>query len=200
MPRAKAAKPDWKSLKMSPRAEEFFRSTYLPRYQELLKEVESTPLCVLVWGPGPNGGDLYAKRCQIRAELLAMGIAAVFSEEIDAIKPTRGTSANIRELLQAIAADFIIVLQASAGSIAEVHDFASFHRDIGRKMLIFIDDRYIEGYSYSGALLELRTLYSNVRTYHFPEDITECHLTGLVKSLVQTLRHAKWRAELSERT
>jgi len=74
--------------------------------------------------------------------------------------PAPDLSAKARELLQAIAADFIVILQGSPGSIAEVHDFAGFIREIGSKMLIFIDERAQEGYSDTGALHELKTLYN----------------------------------------
>jgi hypothetical protein len=68
-----------------------------------------------------------------------------------------------------------VVMQASYGSVAEVHDFAE-HRVINYKLLIFIDEQAVDGYSYQGALTELKTLYNNVETYKYPEDIAQCHL------------------------
>jgi len=89
-----------------------------------------------------------------------------------------------------------MILQSSAGSIAEVHDFAGFIRDLGSKMFIFIDSRHVSGYSYTGALQELKTLYNNVQTYEYPKDIHECHLIAAVEERLRILRWAKWRAGL----
>lgn len=47
-------------------------------------------------------------------------------------------------------------------------------------MLVFIDNRHQDGYSFKGALRELRTLYNNVETYEYPKDIHECNLVASV--------------------
>jgi hypothetical protein len=183
---------------MSTRAREYFLREFASKYAALQAKAESEPLSVLIWGPGEAGGDLYEKRCSIRALLLEQGYAAVFSEEVDSELPAKpGMSSKIRELLQALAADFVIVFQSSPGSTAEVHDFANVLNGIGAKMLIFIDSRYIGGYSYTGALEELATLYKNVQTYKYPEDIIECHLSSAVTSRLRVLRWAKFHMELS---
>jgi len=97
------------------------------------------------------------------------------------------------EFLQAQASDFIVVMQASYGSVAEVHDFAE-HRVINFNMLIFIDERATDGYSYRGALTELKTLYNNVETYKYPDDITQCHLLTKILQKVNVLQMVKYRA------
>jgi hypothetical protein len=181
---------------MGQRAREYYEKAFLPKYKELEAEVRRTPLAVLVWGPGLSDSDLYKKRLQIRAVLRSEGYAAVFSEEIDADSGDLGNSAKARELLQALAADFIVVIHGSPGSVAEVHDFAGFIGDLGRKMLIFIDSQHVGGYSYTGALKELQTVYNNVHTYRYPEDIEQCHLIAAVRSRLTVLRWAKWRASL----
>lgn len=187
-----------RAVEMSARAREYFLNYFAAKYKELQAEANATPLSVLIWGPGESGGDLYEKRVQIRSLLREQGYAAVFSEEVDLELPASpGMSSKMRELLQAQAADFIIVLQASPGSTAEVHDFANVLNGIGAKMLIFIDSRFVEGYSYTGALHELTTLYRNVETYKYPEDITECHLSAAVTRRLSVLRWAKWHMELS---
>jgi hypothetical protein len=186
------------NVKMSPRAREYFLREFASKYAALQSKAESEPLSVLIWGPGESGGDLYEKRCSIRALLLEQGYAAVFSEEVDSELPARpGMSSKIRELLQAVAADFVVVFQSSPGSIAEVHDFANVLNGMGAKMLVFIDSRYTTGYSYTGALQELATLYKNVEPYKYPEDIVECHLSSAVTSRLRVLRWAKWHMELS---
>jgi hypothetical protein len=99
-------------------------------------------------------------------------------------------------MCQAIAADFVLVIQSSPGSVAEVHDLAGLVKEVGRKMLIFVDDRHQDGYSFKGALRELKTLYNNVETYKYPKDINECNLVAAVMKKVRMLQAAKWRSGL----
>jgi hypothetical protein len=177
---------------MSPRAQQYFNSVFKPQYEALQQAVKQTPLVILVWGPGASAGDLYQKRVQIRDELRRRGHAAVFSEELEGGGPDSLSQKGI-EFLQAQAADLIVVMQASYGSVAEVHDFAE-HRVINFKMLIFIDERAADGYSYRGALAELKILYNNVETYKYPDDITQCNLLKKVVEKVDVLQMVKYRA------
>lgn len=177
---------------LSPRARAYFEQVFKPQYEKLQRAVQETPLAILVWGPGASAGDLYQKRLQIRDELRRRGHAAFFSEELEEMSPTTLSQKGI-EFLQAQAADLIVVMQASYGSVAEVHDFAE-HRVINFKMLIFIDEKATDGYSYRGALQELKTLYNNVETYKYPEDIRECNLLTKVLAKVSVLQMVKYRA------
>ncbi|MBM3130281.1 MAG: hypothetical protein FJ009_16850 [Chloroflexi bacterium] len=178
-------------VQLSPRARAYFEQNFKPQYEQLQRAVRQTPLAILVWGPGASAGDLYQKRAQIRDELRRRGHAAFFSEDLAALSPATGSQKGI-EFLQAQAADLIVVMQASYGSVAEVHDFAE-HRVINFKMLIFIDERATDGYSYRGALQELKTLYNNVETYRYPDDITQCHLLTKVLAKVDVLQAVKYR-------
>jgi len=177
---------------LGPRAQQYFNNVFQPRYKALQQAVEQTPLAILVWGPGASAGDLYQKRLQIRDELRRRGHAAFFSEELEKAAPASPSQKGI-EFLQAQAADLIVVMQASYGSVAEVHDFAE-HRVINFKMLIFIDEKATDGYSYRGALAELKALYNNVETYKYPEDIRQCHLLAKVIEKVNVLQMVKYRA------
>lgn len=179
------------TVPLSPRAQQFFEQVFRPKYEALQNAVKQVPLMILVWGPGESARDLYRKRLQIRDELRRRGHAAFFSEEL-AGAPAPGMSLKGIEFLQAQAADFIVVMQASYGSVAEVHDFASF-RVINFKMLIFIDQAATDGYSYQGALTELKTLYNNVETYKYPEDIVQCNLLKKVMQKVDVLQMVKYR-------
>jgi hypothetical protein len=147
---------------------------------------------VLIWGPGPKGGALFRKRCEIREALRMKGHAAVFSEELES--EFRGFDASIkaRELLQACAADFITVIYGSPGAVAEVHDFGGFARELGSKMLIFVDSDHRSGYGYSGLLSELSTKFNNVRIFRYPNDVLKCNLLGAVEASIEDLRLAKW--------
>ncbi len=177
---------------LSPRAKEYFNNVFKPKYDALEQAVKQTPLAILVWGPGASAGDLYQKRLQIRDELRRRGHAAFFSEELEDSSQGLPSQKGI-EFLQAQAADLIVVMQASYGSVAEVHDFAE-HRVINFKMLIFIDEKATDGYSYRGALAELKALYNNVETYKYPEDIVQCHLLTKVVEKVNVLQMVKYRA------
>ncbi|MBI5302363.1 MAG: hypothetical protein HY868_09510 [Chloroflexi bacterium] len=182
---------DLGQVAFSPRAQQFFDQVFKPRYTALQQAVRQTPLVILVWGPGASAGDLYRKRLQIRDELRRLGHAAVFSEELAGGSPAEMSQKGI-EFLQAQAADLIVVMQTSYGSVAEVHDFASY-RIVNFKMLIFIDERAQDGYSYRGALTELKTLYNNVETFKYPDDITQCHLLRKVIEKVNVLQMVKYR-------
>ncbi len=186
------------STRMSPRARRYFEEEFIPRYRDLQAEIRRTPLVILIWGPGESGGELYKKRLRIRDALRMKGHAAIFSEEVPGGAIDIPMSLKGQEFLQAHAADFVIVIQASYGSVAEVHDFAEF-RVIAFKLLIFIDEKAQDGYSYQGALKELRALYGNVETYQYPRDITECTLLDKVMQRVEVLQVTKWRAFQSAR-
>jgi len=186
--------PNWAGVEMSPEARKCYVE-FLRRYNELQQQVDNTPLVVIIWGSGTSGGDIYDKRLQIKGRLRSLNYAAVFSEDIDGDCPDFLTSTKARELLQALESDLIVVIASSPGSIAEVHDCAAFPRDIGSKLLVFIDSRYVEGYSYAGALNELNSQYKNVRQYQYPRDVKECFLMEAVEERLRTLRWAKWRKD-----
>jgi hypothetical protein len=190
----KYAERDWQKVKMSPAAQELYERVFQPAVERLSADVSRTPLSVLIWGPGKGGGKLYKKRLQIRGELRDLGMAAVFSEEV---KRTKGAvSMKADELFQAVAADFIVLLQGSPGTTAEAHDFGSLLRTIGSKMLVFVNEDCQDGYSFKGALKELNDLYRNVNTFSDPRDLDECNLLAAVVSRVRVLQTAKWRAGL----
>ena len=186
---------------MTPQARQYYEEIFLKRYVEMQKQIESTPLAVLVWGPGEQqsgeyGQNLHQKRVDIVNALVQQGYAAVFSEDIENDAPQVVDSLAGRELAQAIVADFIVIIMGSAGSVAEAHDFAGYVRDIGSKMLIFVDAKESGGYSCRGALADLNTLYGNVSEFDYPADVTECHLLGAVQQRLGALRLVKWRMQL----
>ena len=184
---------------MTPKAREYYENHFAPKYKKFQQAVREVPLTILIWGPGESGGQLFQKRLQIRSLLRHEGYAAVFSEEIDNDFPTtEKLSSKAKEFMQALSADFIVVMQASPGSTAEVHDFANFLGLIGPKMLIFLDSAHSDGYSYTGALQELKTLFANVTLFKYPEDVDECRLATAVLEKAAVLRIAKWRRSLEQ--
>jgi hypothetical protein len=183
---------DWSSVEMTPRARQRY-DRFLAQYRRYLKKVQEFPLALLVWGPGPSGGDLYRKRLEIRAQLRDRGFAAVFSEEVERDCPVPDMSLRVKELLQLCSADLVVVIQASFGSVAEVHDFASLGQAIGGKLMIFIDSTVVGGYSSLGALRELGLQFGNVHYFEYPKDVVECHLSRKVIERAEALRHAAWQ-------
>ncbi len=181
------------SAPLSPAARAYFEQIFKPGLTAMQAEVARTPLIILVWGPGPGNPALYNKRVQIRDELRRCGHAAFFSEDLQDFKPDTYSQKAI-EFLQARNADFIVVMQVSYGSVAEVHDFSD-DGVIARKMLIFISDKNTDGYSYQGALSELKALYNNVETFREPDDIQSCRLKTRVFEKVNVLQMVKWRAQ-----
>lgn len=169
----------------------FFRKRYL----DYLDKVKNTPLSVLVWGPSLKGqSPLSEKRKSIINELRSHGFDAFASEELQNMEYEAGYSnmpLNVKEYLQACAADIVVVLQASVGSTGEVHDFAPY-QNIAPKLVVFVDEHIINGYSGGGALRILRVNGGTVINYRNPQDIEECHLLSLVVECVRERQYAKF--------
>jgi len=144
--------PDIGSTTMTDRALAHYKERFLPQYTRILGEIQGTEMTVLIWGPGPSGGDLYQKRLQIRDELRVKGVTALFSEEVPIAASEDEHSLSGQELAQAKASDLIVAIQCSFGSTAEVHDFGRLASTIAHKLLVFIDQDALTGYSYQGLL------------------------------------------------
>jgi hypothetical protein len=184
---------DWSAVEMSPSARRYLEDEFLKAYQRLRQDVAETSLVVLIWGPGVvSGGPLYKKRLEIRGRLRDMGIAAVFSEEL--ADGTDNLTLKMQEQLQAMAADFIVVIAASAGSIGEVHDFASQLKTLAPKMIIFVQEEAEGGYASRGVLKDTAIMYRNVESFT-PADVEQCNLMGAIQGRVEALRAAKWLRE-----
>jgi hypothetical protein len=187
----------WGQVPPSPEPEELYKE--LERRSEHWEDqVLRISLNILVWGPGKGGGALYEKRLQIRDVLRQQGHDARFSEDVRRKSKLGKLSLRHEELLQALAADLIVTLYCSPGSIAEVHDFARLDV-LGRKMLIFADEDTREGYGGQGLLRELLEDSKNVE-YYTPDDITQCHLLGKVQGKVRKLQLAKLMRDLESST
>jgi hypothetical protein len=195
MAAAAPTSPPLDNVPLSPAAQQYFEQTFKPRLAAMQQQIAQTPLMILVWGPGPSKPDLYNKRVQIRNALREQGMAAFFSEDLMETKPADESQKGI-EFLQATAADLVVVMAVSYGSIGEVHDFSDY-QVINAKMLIFIDDAAADWYSYQGALTELKTLYNNVYKFHSPDDITSCHLKTIILEKLRVMQMLKWRATVN---
>jgi hypothetical protein len=183
--------PEWGSVLLTERAKAHFEEYFLPRYKKMLEAIDKTELTVLLWGPGSTDTEFYTKRLQIRDELRRSGITALTSEEICKETDLNDYSLLSQELAQAKLADLVILIQASAGSTGEAHDFSRL-RSLAGKLLVFVDELAIEGYSYKALLAEMNSRLNNVTCYSNPKDIKECHLLTAVTKQVRYLREVKW--------
>jgi hypothetical protein len=165
---------------------------FAPIVKHKLEAANRPPLRILVWGPGPSGGELYLKRVQIRDWLARLGHAAVFSEDTTSPRQLTagGLNLTIEEFLQATSCDYIVCLMASPGAIGEVHDFAK-RRKIACKMMVCVDANHRDGYSAKGALGIFEGFNGKLDWFKNPEDLTSCQLATRVVQQVEKTADAK---------
>jgi hypothetical protein len=168
------SEPGFDPSKMAPAAAAEYQA-FLSDYAALQRDLASTPLRILVWGPGEQAGATYRKRTEIIQQLNDLGHATFTSERVDQDHPMDDYDPLVRERLQAYLADLIVVFMASYGSLAEAFDMSD---DFGNKMLIYVSDRHHEGYPFRGRLTQLRTKHNNVFTFQDPADLEKCNLLG----------------------
>jgi hypothetical protein len=114
---------------------------FIEKKEEIEKRIDSTPIVALIWGPGEKTEYpyLYKLRLDIKDELIKLGNAAFFSEDLgEKTKPT--TQTGISELAQAIAADIIILVLAPWGSEAEAAKYG-IDAEIASKILIITNEQ-----------------------------------------------------------
>lgn len=187
-----------KFVPKSTRAKDYHDNVYLPKMEKTLKEIEQLPLSIVIWGPDSSGESiLYEKRVQILNELRKKGFDAFFSEEVK-VEEFDHLPQKTQEFVQAMAADLIIILRCSYGSVAEFHDFSDY-RKIAGKMYVFVDEQTKDSYSSQGAVEELNELYRKVESYKYPEDLKTCSLLAKILSLTRKIQHTKYRVETNAR-
>ncbi len=188
----------------SPKAKDFHQRIYLPRIAKGLEEMRSQPVAVFVCGPTEDSQALTQKKIDTVTALRELDHDAYLGEELvaelsrqDAEAGSPIQTANTYELIAASKSDLVVVFCASPGSIGETHEFLSVAA-IGQKTLIFIDEKYGNGYTSVGILALHQKLYRPLLTYKSPEDIDNCTLKGEVIEWVQNYQSAKWSSTLRE--
>lgn len=188
---------EFKKIKVVPktkRAKKFHETIFLPIMKKILTEIKRTQLSILIWGPSKSNELMYKKRVDILNELRKKDHDAFFSEELT--KESEGNksiSHKAQEFIQASAAELIIILRCSYGSVAETHDFADYKK-IASKMLIFVDEETKQSYSNQGAIRELGELYRRIEVFRYPDDIVACNLLKKIKSTIIALQRVKYCA------
>lgn len=176
---------------ISPRAKQHHERVFGPKYTALQQAVHQVPLVILLWGPGASAKELYEVRLALRDELKKQGHAVFLGEELSA--PVTTTSMQGIDVLPSHDVDLIVAIQPAYGVIADEESFID-HYVVDAKMLVFVDQAARDGYAYRNAITELKTLYDNVDTYRFTEDIVQGGLIGRVSEKIQRLQLVKYRA------
>lgn len=145
------------------------------RKRQIDRLIEAVELNVLVWGPGPGGGEHYAKRVQVRERIQsAFRYAEVFfSEELDKLNFIEGAevlSLAERELWHLATGDICVVLDTSAGAAAEIAYFLG--SPYGRKLLILTHEQYQNTTSFPGALRA-----QGNQLFYTNDEYTSCQLS-----------------------
>lgn len=179
---------------LSPEAQRFLERI-APRIQCGLDECSKLPVGVLVWGPGVTSSHpLAAVRLSLRTQLRQQGHLAMYSEELwDASSPH---SVRVQQLVQAQNFDLVVSLPATAGAIAEVHDFAS-HPRVNAKMLVFVSQEHVGGYG-EDSLRALSTVLT-AQVEYYPNDTETNRIEEVTLAQVQRIRELKfmygWRID-----
>lgn len=169
-------------------AKEYHKNVFVPRIEALRKEIESVPLTVLIWGPGKTNGVLYEQRVGILNALRKRHIDAEMSESLTT--ETNEWSHQSQEYMQAIAADLIIILCASPGSIAELAAFST-DEDLARKMVVFIDRAHDASYVSLGPARDM-CVFGQLHYYTDPDDFESGKLINIALHTVRKHQIAAW--------
>lgn len=178
-------------FQLNGRAAKFYSRVFLPKYTALQDSVRQTPLVIMLWGPRRRSDDWSRKRMDWRDALQQLGHTVFFSEELG--NPTSAMTKKGVEFLSSEMADLVVVIQSSYDPIGAVRHFVEF-RVIDAKMLLFIDETAPDQRLYEHALQVLHSLYHNIHTYKYPDDLIENHLFDRLMERVAVMQMAKYRA------
>lgn len=126
---------------------------------------------ILVWGPVPGSDNpAESKRLQIRNELQNLGHHAFFSEEMT--EP--GVPTNVVEFIQIRKiVNLVINVAASHGSSAEFENYGVL---LGRRHLVFLNERARGGFTATGTLKTFRAA-GGLDEFFKDDDLHSCALT-----------------------
>lgn len=174
--------------RMSPQAQQALRA-FLSRVHKVEAAISATPLSVIVWGPGgsASGDPLHRKRVQLREALLQADNAAIFSEQL-ASSHAPGISPEVGEFAEADAADWIVILVASWGSLAEQVKFGGL-ADVGSKMLVLLPETSKGGFAEAA----ISGAFSPKVVYFTQQAFEQCRLIAEVMKWVPKLKAAKYQ-------
>lgn len=138
---------------MTPRMRRFTQDVEKRRV-EALARIENIPVAALIWGPAPNARSKVAKtRLLLKGELTKRGHLAQFSEDL--LDPRSPYSIQTQQVAQVEAHDIVFSIPDSAGSIAEIHDFAKLPW-LSHKIVTFLNRKWNKGYA-NRSLIEMKS-------------------------------------------
>ena len=111
---------------------------------QIMDLAHQVPISVLVWGPGRGNKRGYAKRRKIRAEIeKKFPKSEVYFSEDKEYRDITGVLKDPmkEEIVHALAADIIIVLDVSRGPEVEIDHFLQYNA-IARKLWVLIPDKF----------------------------------------------------------
>lgn len=169
--------------------DDFAQQVELKR-QAVLQRLRNIPIAVLIWGPSASLPSPVADaRTLLRIELRKRNVLATFSE--DHYESTADISIIGQQLADIEAHDIVFSIPDSAGSIAEIHDFARIPVLSG-KIIAFLDRRWCDGYSHATLIQLESTASCRVNLYdacHLPD----CIINAAI-NIVQRLREIYYMA------
>ena len=167
-------------------------------YEQHRDGARSYSLAVLVWGPAPSNSIEYRKRCEIRDALKQDGHDAAFSEDLIGPDPISADPLD-EELLQADAADLIVVLYGSRGTQTEIDVLLGYPR-FADKSLIFIHDQMYENVrgSVAKGLWAKLGKYADVVKYT-TEQMEACEVVARAHDKAELYRRAAYIDAVKEK-
>jgi hypothetical protein len=164
-----------------------------PDYRRRLREVstalDETPFTVLIWGPGvPADSAPGRKRERLRDYLqsvLGRAATVVFSEDLEEqIEELAGRQDAVAEYIQLRAADAVVLIPESVGSVTES---ALFTAELRSKCIAFVERRERKGFARNAYLTLKIELVER-------EEWNECtRVTRLARDYVEQLRLEKFK-------
>lgn len=175
-----------------------FKSDNLSVPQDILNSIDESgrkeKLNILIFGPGPSGGSIYKKRCEIKDKINELGHSAHFGEDVCTpdILQSSGLNLSVAEYIAVKQYDYIVCLMVSPGSIGEVHDFARDPK-IAHKMTICIDLKHKDSYGAKGVIRIFEGRHGRVDWFKSPKDIKNCHLlTRILEQIMKVAEARQW--------
>jgi hypothetical protein len=152
-----------------------------------LQRMREIPIAALIWGPAPKSKTPVAKtRLQLRDTLVSKGHLARFSEEL--VDPKSKMSIFLQQAAQVEAYDIVFSIPDSAGSIAEIHDFARIP-SLSHKIIAFLNKDFNGGYANKSLVQVQSSLTCQIQFYtksQLPSGVINMAL-GLVDRLRESL-------------
>lgn len=179
------------NVRLSPRARQYYRSTFEPAYKSLQNATEHTPLVIMLWGPPRLWTREQARqRKQIHDVLEQLGHTIISDEHLGTAGSTLKKGV---EFLPSTKVDLIVAIQPLYRIIGSVRHFVEM-RVVESKMVLWVDQVAADGQLYAPALTDLAKKYDNVETYDASQDSTKTMLLNKIIDKIRVVQAVKYRA------